>query len=208
MASPWPWGLATVIFICCYFYSKFWHALTIIFIYSPPLYQQWLHPPIISIVIHRAMEFSIHQEDDEGVEMQPAYEGGSAAQMSTVSAGTENGGMNSPPSKPSKKHKPFRPKKKNKYGRTQKGRNNKSLNPLQGTPTAHQQSPLRQSHTPIQSSRPSHGSTPLNELSPKQLLKKAKDLHKLKESQKERIAQLKAENKLLLQQIKKQGPYH
>ena len=107
--------------------------------------------------------------------------------MSTVSAGTENGGMNSPPSKPSKKHKPFRPKKKNKYGRTQKGRNNKSLIPLQGTPTAHRQSPLLQNRTPIQSSRPSHGSTPLNELSPKQLLRKAKDLHKLKESQMERI---------------------
>ena len=88
-------------------------VLSLLFHLFPIPYQHWLHPLIISIVIHRAMEFSIHQEDDEGVEMQPAYKGGGPALMSTVSAGTENGGMNYPPSKPSKNHKPIPPKKKN-----------------------------------------------------------------------------------------------
>ena len=81
------------------------------------------HPLIISIVIHRAMEFAIHQEDDEGMEMQPAYFGGVLHKCLMFQLG--NRGVNSPPSsKPSKNPKLIPPKKKNRFGRTtKKGRN-------------------------------------------------------------------------------------
>jgi len=73
---------------------------------------------------------------------------------------------------------------KKKFGR----KNNKSLIPLQDASTASQQSPLRQA------------ADPLKDLSPQQLLRKARDLMKLKDSQMENITQLKAENNTIKEQ--------
>ena len=73
---------------------------------------------------------------------------------------------------------------KKKFGR----KTNKSLIPLQDASTASQQSPLRQA------------ADPLKDLSPQQLLRKARDLIKLKENQMKKITLLEAENKIIKEQ--------
>ena len=61
------------------------------------------------------MEFSIHQDEEEGEETQQASEGGSAAQMSPIPSEIENQKNKSTPSDTPYKPIPPMPKKRGKW---------------------------------------------------------------------------------------------